>query len=190
MSRRGVRPSKARYLSEVSAAMAKALVRCHTMDVPANAGTRPKGIRVQTLHALERHGLATIEAGLRDGKGRLKPALWRLTESGKRIVTADEPRLLTVALDDGYTHELGKAALGEPEAVDADMQEKISDLGTLRHRQDQQLRQAEHERDRTLSDRLTDLLAIESHGNVDISRLIASIRRRIEQAEAKARQAA
>lgn len=163
---RGV--ANARYLSDLPGpeqgrrhlSMREALVRCHALDVPACDGLVVHGIHIATLRALETHGLLRIESDLRDKRNRRKPDLWRPTDRGVQIITADEPRLLASSSDALYVTDdkvrYGKGGkrqhqalsgewvqvgsngrqrevqVPEPEAVDTQTQQRLTDAAKAR----------------------------------------------------------
>ena len=138
-------PSEARYLSGLPGhtegrrhlSMRDALVRCYALDVPVVDELVVHGIHIATLRALEGHGLVHQVDGLRDNRNRRKPPLWRTTERGAAIVTADEPQRLGIAVEQvevettTHPHErMGErriVTLEEPEPVDQATQARLTE---------------------------------------------------------------
>lgn len=116
MTIRAVPTAKARYLTDLSPTMSRALVRCHTMTIVVANGFKAYGIQTTTGNALARHSL--IEHG-QDKRARI---VWKPTGRGVSIITADPPMLLAARSEHGYTSDLSKSMVGEPEAVDSHTQ--------------------------------------------------------------------
>lgn len=112
MAIRAVPAAKARYITDLSPTMGRALVRCHTMTIVVANGFTAYGIQTTTGNALARHSL--IEHG-QDKRARI---VWKPTERGVTIITSDPPMLLAARSEHGYTSDLSKSMTGEPEAVD------------------------------------------------------------------------
>jgi hypothetical protein len=119
--------------------------------------------------------------------------LWLLLATTSTLLQAalaphqQPPRLL--GRRTGYTDKPHLALAGEPEAVDRDTQHQLTHHGT--HNWMAELAQREHENAaRHLGERLLDLERAHNRGELDASRQLAAIRRRIEALEHKHRQRA
>jgi hypothetical protein len=128
---RRVAPGKARYLSELPDALAAALVRCYTLDVPVEKGPRVRGVHIATLRAGERHGLLHVAHGLVTSKGRKLEPLWKPTIRGLELVHADEPRLLASRSQHGYVTPAGDDLRVERVEVGAGESRRVSTVGEL-----------------------------------------------------------
>lgn len=106
-----ISPAKAQYLSDLPPTMSRALVRTQALIVLAT-DQHPAGIHHQTIQALHRHGLIQQT---RDGRQRL---VWRPTPRGTDLIAREEPRLLALRSQRGYTTRYREAILDEPEAID------------------------------------------------------------------------
>jgi hypothetical protein len=94
-----------------------------------------------------------------------------------------QPRLLRRV--GGYTTERSQALVDEPEAVAKDVQDRFS----MEAGQGNAARVAEYERDQqqqSLATRLSILETLDAEGTIDLSRMLAPVRRQIEKAERKA----
>lgn len=178
---------KPQRLSDLTPAMSRALVRCHTMTV-TTAEPTARGVRKRTLAALLRHGL--IEQG-RDSRAR---PVWRPTARGMVVITTEEPCLLTYAARPrgtvrGYTNDPALAMPDEPEAVDPDC---LADLTKQAHARGQVLRgeQQLHREARTLSRRLREETLATGRKGLDVTSELAKIREQLDAIEAKRREAA
>jgi DNA-binding PadR family transcriptional regulator len=113
--------SRLRYLSDLTPAMAKALVRCHTQPVLVRD---PAGIKPVTIKALIGHGL------LGEGQDRRARKVYKPTDRGLVLIATEEPRLLAQASDALYTSEPGRALFPDAgEAVDETTQRRLSREG-------------------------------------------------------------
>lgn len=113
-------PARARYLSDLSPAMAKGLMRCHGATVVVSRGFPTYGISVNTGAALVRH---TLIDKAHDKRSRW---VWKPTSRGLGLIMADEPRLLASRSQYGYTAEPAQALLDEPEAPPAAVVEQFA----------------------------------------------------------------
>lgn len=120
-------------LEDLSPGMRRGLIRC--WDSLVLVDEEPRRMAAATLHALLRHQLV-FET--RDRRNRL---VYRPTDRGLELLRSDTPRFLTPAArpgrtEHGYTTDPARAMPDEPEAVDAETQERIA-KGVMRSREDE-----------------------------------------------------
>jgi hypothetical protein len=164
-------PARAQFLTDLSPAMARALVRCGALPVLIK-DPRSSGIAKQTIEALVRHGLVEEK---RDRRAR---PVWRPSTAGAAIVAASRPRLLAAQSQYGYTTDPADALPDEPEAIG------FGDQGSLRRSDTAHAAELELLADRReirgLEDELRQLRRIAEKRGVDIRNDVRVIEKRVD----------
>jgi hypothetical protein len=170
-------PRPYRYLSDMPDRARVALERCHTDHVYIGHHATHH-IATRTINVLIVRTLITESRDKRSKK------IWRPSHTGLQLLTREEPRLLAAKLQRGYTTNTALAAMGEPEAVDAQFQRYLTADAHDRH-QGLPGRRQEHLRNEAvnLTRRLKQATRSCDTGHLEVAAQLERIRVEIERLE-------